>query len=120
MYIVWSGGNQIPRSKSRAYQICAVILLGYVVVLVLMVTGQNSHIRSDGICIIGLKDYAYVSKSLHSQVIMDSLDRGPFSTIPLISYDLFLNVFLTSMFVYPLRQSNVMSHRLRKVTTRTL
>jgi len=99
MYIVWSGGNQIPRSKSRAYQICAIVLLGYVVVLALMVLGQNSHIRSDGICIIGLKNYA---------------------TIPLISYDLSLNVFLTAMFVYPLRQSNVMSHRLRKVTTRTL
>jgi len=99
MYIVWSGGNQIPRFKSSTYRICTIVLLGYVAVLVLMVVGQNSRIRPDGLCIIGLKTYA---------------------TVPLISYDLFLNVFLTAMFLWPLRRDNVMSPRLRNVATRTL
>jgi len=99
MYIVWSAGNRIARLSSTAYRICAVVLLGYVAIVVLMVVGQNSWIRQDGICIIGLKHFA---------------------TIPMISYDLFLNVFLTAMFVWPLRRSNVMIRRLRNVATRTL
>jgi hypothetical protein len=51
----------------------------------------------------------------------ESLTSGCFrSTAPLISYDLFLNMFLTMMFVWPLRRSSVISSRLRKVATRTL
>jgi len=38
----------------------------------------------------------------------------------MISYDLFLNVFLTAMFIWPLRRSNVMSHKIRSIATRTL
>jgi hypothetical protein len=43
-----------------------------------------------------------------------------FRTIPLISYDLFLNGFLTTMFLWPLYRSSMMSHNLRRVATRTL
>jgi len=99
VYIVWSGGNYVPRFSSPAYRICALVMVGYVVILVLMIVGQNSSIRVDGMCFIGLRKFA---------------------TIPLISYDLFLNVFLTAMFLWPLWRSNLMSHRLRKVATRTL
>lgn len=99
VYIVWSGGNCTPRFSSPAYRICSVVLLGYIIILVLMILGKNSFIRADGMCVIGLRDFA---------------------TIPLISYDLFLNVFLTAMFLWPLWRSNLMSHRLRKVATRTL
>jgi hypothetical protein len=60
VYIVWSGGNQTPRFSTPAYRICSVVLLGYVTVLVLMILGQNSLIRGDGMCIIGLKNFAYV------------------------------------------------------------
>ena len=35
-------------------------MLGYVVVLILMIMGENSSIRPDGLCVIGLKNYAYV------------------------------------------------------------
>jgi hypothetical protein len=63
VYIVWSGGNQTPRFSTPAYRICSVVLLGYVTVLVLMILGQNSLIRGDGMCIIGLKNFAYVSLS---------------------------------------------------------
>jgi len=99
VYIVWSGGKQTPRFKTPAYRICSFVLLGYVTVLVLMIMGKNSFIRGDGMCMIGLKDFA---------------------TIPTITYDLFLNVFLTAMFLWPLWRSNSMSPRLRNVATRTL
>jgi len=99
VYVVWSAGQQIPRFTSPAYRISAFVMLGYVVVLILMIMGENSSIRPDGLCVIGLKNYA---------------------TIPLISYDLFLNVFLTAMFVWPLWRSKVVNHRLKKIATRTL
>lgn len=99
VYIVWSAGKQVPRFTSPAYRISAFVMLGYVVVLVLMIMGENSTIRPDGLCVIGLKNYA---------------------TIPLISYDLFLNVFLTAMFVWPLWRSNIVNLRLKKVAIRTL
>ena len=60
VYIVWSEGNQTPRFKTPAYQLCSFVLLGYVAVLAAMVKGQVSMIRTDGVCIIGLKNYACV------------------------------------------------------------
>jgi len=99
VYIVWSGGNRTPRFRTPTYRICGVVLLGYVAILVLMIMGQISGLRADGVCIIGLKNFA---------------------TIAIITYDLFLNVFLTAMFLWPLWRSNVISHRLRRVATRTL
>jgi hypothetical protein len=63
VYIVWSGGNCTPRLRSPTYRICGVVLLGYVAVLVLMIIGQISALRADGICVIGLKDFAYVPSS---------------------------------------------------------
>jgi hypothetical protein len=70
-YIVWSGGNEVSRFESKAYRICATVLLGYIAIGVLMILGRDSTIRSDDVCVIGLKAYA---------------------TIPLIVYDLSLNV----------------------------
>ena len=60
MYIVWSGGNRKPRFRTPAYRICAVVVLGYVAIVVLTIIGQNSWIRTDGMCFIGLKNFAYV------------------------------------------------------------
>jgi hypothetical protein len=62
VYIVWSGGNQTPRFKTPAYRICSVVLLGYITVAILMIIGQISLIRGDGMCMIGLKDFAYVRR----------------------------------------------------------
>jgi len=115
MYIVWSGGNQTPRFRTPAYQTCAVVMLGYVAVLVLMIIGQNSFLRADGMCIIGLKSFAYVHIS--EDIVHSSYCHR---TIPLLSYDLFLNVFLTAMFLWPLWRSNVTTRGLRNVATRTL
>jgi len=64
-----------------------------------MIIGQISSLRADGLCIIGLKNFA---------------------TIAIITYDLLLNVFLTTMFLYPLWRTDVISTRLRRVATRTL
>jgi len=89
----------MSRFSSPPYRICFVVVWGYAIMVVLSIVGRNSFIRADGVCIIGLKN---------------------FSTIPLIAYDLFLNVFLTTMFLWPLWRSDLRSHRLRNVATRTL
>jgi hypothetical protein len=115
VYIVWSGGNHTPRFSTHAYRICAVVLVGYVTVVVLMIVGQMSSLRADGLCIIGLKKIAYVIPSRKT-----AFAYAVYSTISMISYDLFLNVFLTGMFLWPLWRSKVMSHKLRNVATRTL
>jgi hypothetical protein len=99
VYYVWSSGKQTPRFRTPAYRICSVVLLGYVTILALMILGQNSWIRGDGMCIIGLKSFA---------------------SLPTIGYDLFLNVFLTGMFLWPLWHSTTMTPVLRKVAIRTL
>ncbi|KAF8826958.1 hypothetical protein HHX47_DHR5000845 [Lentinula edodes] len=99
VYIVWTGGNQNSRLKARVYRVCAVVLLGYVVVGTLTVIGRDSTIRRDGVCIIGLKSYA---------------------TISLIVYDMSLNIFLTAMFLWPLWLSHPMSPKLRSIAKRTL
>ncbi|GAV99049.1 transmembrane protein [Lentinula edodes] len=99
VYIVWTGGNQNSRLKARVYRVCAVVLLGYVVVGTLTVIGRDSTIRGDGVCIIGLKSYA---------------------TISLIVYDMSLNIFLTAMFLWPLWLSHPMSPKLRSIAKRTL
>ncbi|KAJ3813878.1 hypothetical protein EV368DRAFT_31491, partial [Lentinula lateritia] len=99
VYIVWTGGNQNSRLKARVYRVCAVVLLGYVVVGTLTVIGRDSTIRRDGVCIIGLKSYA---------------------TISLIVYDMTLNIFLTAMFLWPLWLSHPMSPKLRSIAKRTL
>ena len=70
--------------------LCAVVLLGYVVILVLMLIGRVGYLNPPDVdgnrsCIIGLE---------------------PMASIPLLSYDIFLNVFLTSLFVYPLLSPN--------------
>jgi len=62
------------------------VLLGYVVIFVLMLIGRIGYLEppdSNGrqTCVIGLQ---------------------PMASIPLLSYDVFLNVFLTSLFAYPL------------------
>ncbi|KAJ3984227.1 hypothetical protein F5890DRAFT_70199 [Lentinula detonsa] len=64
-----------------------------------MILGNENTVRADGVCVIGLKSY---------------------STIPLIAYDLSLNIFLTAMFMCPLWVLHPMSPRLRSVAKRTL
>lgn len=57
-----------------------------------------AYIRPDRTCIIGLKSMA---------------------TIPLLTYDVFLNIFLTGLFVYPLMSRKRLSTKLHALAKRT-
>lgn len=56
------------------------------------------YIRDDKSCIIGLRTIA---------------------TIPLLTYDCFLNLFLTTLFVWPLLRRQLSNHKLRLLAKRT-
>ncbi|KAG8812160.1 hypothetical protein FRC18_003068, partial [Serendipita sp. 400] len=56
------------------------------------------YIRPDRMCVIGL---------------------GPIASIPLLAYDVFLNVFLTGMFVYPLLRHKLSNPKLRGLAKHT-
>jgi len=72
----------------------------YGIVITIMVIGRIHYLReSDGACIIGLK---------------------PYSSLTLLSYDLFINIVLTLMFLWPIIRSNLTNPRLKSVAVRTL
>jgi hypothetical protein len=86
VHLVWASGLPIRRFQSRIWILCAFVLLGYVVIFILMLVARIGYLQppdADGrqTCIIGLE---------------------PMASIPLLSYDVFLNIFLTSLFAYPL------------------
>ncbi|KAF8588006.1 hypothetical protein K439DRAFT_717763 [Ramaria rubella] len=113
VYVVWP--HMGSRLSSKAYCLCLFMMIGYATVVVLMIIGRNAFFKPNHDCIIGLK---------------------PFASIPLLTYDLFLNVVLTScvrvghpgllsnvdssMFLWPLQQAHFRDARLRKVASRTL
>ncbi|KAJ7289525.1 hypothetical protein C8J57DRAFT_1213856 [Mycena rebaudengoi] len=99
VHIVWSNGRRL---RSPVYLTCVVTLCLYSVVAVVLILGRIAHFRQgDGACIIGVK---------------------PVASITLLSYDLFINVFLTTLFLWPLWRlpSISSSNGLRSVATRTL
>ncbi|KAG9126596.1 hypothetical protein FRC07_002870, partial [Ceratobasidium sp. 392] len=98
VHVVWGGAHQ-PRLKSPVYRICLITMTPYVVIILMMLLGRIAFIRDDGACIIGLKRLASLS---------------------LLIYDLYINVFLTTMFIWPLARSKLINPRLKAVATRTL
>ncbi|KAL5524547.1 hypothetical protein ACEPAF_9687 [Sanghuangporus sanghuang] len=54
----------------------------------------------------------------YTAIITDMI-IGRFATIPLLAYDLFINVFLTSMFLWFLYREQSISERLRRLARRT-
>ncbi|QRV86564.1 transmembrane protein [Ceratobasidium sp. AG-Ba] len=98
VHVVWGGAHQ-PRLKSPVYRICLITMTPYVVIVLLMLLGRIAFIRSDGACVIGLKRLASLS---------------------ILIYDLYINVFLTAMFIWPLARSKLINPRLKTVATRTL
>ena len=58
VWIVWSAGNTLTRFQSRIYKVCALVVLGFLVIFVDMIVGRIAQIRSDGACIIGLRSFA--------------------------------------------------------------
>ncbi|KAG8907099.1 hypothetical protein FRB99_005354 [Tulasnella sp. 403] len=71
----------------------------FLVIVFLLVFGRIAEIRHDGVCVIGLKQFASLS---------------------LLSFDLFITLCLTILFVYPLMRKDIISPRLRRVAKRTL
>ncbi|KAJ7782033.1 hypothetical protein DFH07DRAFT_1018109 [Mycena maculata] len=98
VHVVWVVGEK--RLRSPVYIICAVTVGLYAAIIALLFFGRVSGFRDgDKACVIGLK---------------------PIASIPLLSYDLYINVFLTGLFLYPLLGSDLSTPRLKMVAIRTL
>ncbi|QRV96315.1 transmembrane protein [Ceratobasidium sp. AG-Ba] len=74
-------------------------MLPYLVIAILMFVGRVAYFREDRACVIGLQKYASIS---------------------LLTYDLYINVFLTGMFLWPLFGSRLTNPRIRAMALRTL
>ncbi|KDQ61791.1 hypothetical protein JAAARDRAFT_204226 [Jaapia argillacea MUCL 33604] len=98
VYIVWSPLNPAKRFKTPVYLVCFAVLLGFIVIALIMVLGRVSYFREDGACMIGLTRHA---------------------SITLLTYDLFVNIFLTSLFLWPLLRIRFSSITIRRVASRT-
>lgn len=99
IYIVWQPPSGSKRLELPVYVICLITVIPYAAIVVLMIVGRIHQFREDGICEIGLKAWA---------------------SIPLLSYDLYINVFLTALFLWPIFRSNFANPRVRRVAVRTV
>ncbi|KZS93573.1 hypothetical protein SISNIDRAFT_86189 [Sistotremastrum niveocremeum HHB9708] len=97
VYIVWSAGTSVPRTQSHMYRLCALALAVYAVIFGIVMSGKIYFFQEDQSCMIGLKKFA---------------------SVPLLTYDLFVNIFLTSLFVVPLWRHNL-NKKFRAVSNRT-
>ncbi|CAE6529074.1 unnamed protein product [Rhizoctonia solani] len=98
VHIVWGGTHQ-PRLHSKVYLGCLITMLPYAAIVILMLIGRVAYFRDDRSCIIGLKAYASLS---------------------LLIYDLYINIFLTGMFLWPLFRSRLSNPKIKKMAMRTL
>ncbi|KAF8309473.1 hypothetical protein DL93DRAFT_2170308 [Clavulina sp. PMI_390] len=88
------------RFRNPVSVVCLISLVGYGVVIFLLLASRIAEFRTqDGSCVIGL---------------------GRVGSIPLLTYDAYITVLLTALFVWPLRFKKGMSDGLRRLTTRTL
>ncbi|KAJ6624138.1 hypothetical protein B0H10DRAFT_2007291 [Mycena sp. CBHHK59/15] len=98
VYIVWDNG--IRRLRSPVYLVCMATIFLYSGIIVGMIFGRIEEFRAgDGACVIGLKVAASLS---------------------LLSYDLYINILLTSLFLWPLFRSQHANIRLKRMAMRTL
>ncbi|KAK0446248.1 hypothetical protein EV421DRAFT_1933292 [Armillaria borealis] len=95
VHLVWSPSGGVRRLQSKIYILCAITVGLYTIAIAVMVIGEEH----DQVCIIGLK---------------------PFSSIFLLAYDLYITVFLTTLFLWPILRSSVPNPRIRMVAIRTL
>ncbi|KAF2813843.1 uncharacterized protein BDZ99DRAFT_567569 [Mytilinidion resinicola] len=96
-------GSRQSRLKNKLYVVNFFgLIVPYVVVIVMNFVYRFSYINKDGVCIIGMKRI---------------------SMIPLITLDVILNVYLTMLFLLPLRKLYSYQHNvnpaLRKMAMRT-
>ncbi|KAG8935387.1 hypothetical protein FRC02_008192 [Tulasnella sp. 418] len=101
VHIVWTPhatSKRTSRLKSPVYQVCMLALVPFIAVLGLALWGRVAQLMQDRSCVIGLTKI---------------------SSLSLLCYDLFMTIFLTGMFVWPLWRATV-NPRLRAVAIRTL
>ncbi|KAF5384028.1 hypothetical protein D9757_006945 [Collybiopsis confluens] len=100
VYLVWSASITATRFRSPVYLGCMAMVALYGAVIASMFAGHIGYLRQgDGACIIGLKQY---------------------SSLMLLCYDLFINIVLTLLFLWPVLRANLTNPRLRSVAVRTL
>uniref|UniRef100_A0A0W0EUV2 Transmembrane protein n=1 Tax=Moniliophthora roreri TaxID=221103 RepID=A0A0W0EUV2_MONRR len=100
VHVVWAPATGISRFKAPVDRLCFVTVSPYTAVIALMLVGRISAFREgDQACIIGLK---------------------PLSSIPLLSYDLYINVLLTGLFLWPLLKTGHLSQRVKTMAIRAL
>lgn len=100
VHVVWSPSGGVRRLQSKIYILCAITVGLYTIAIAVMVIGSVTFLRGqDQVCIIGLK---------------------PFSSIFLLAYDLYITVFLTTLFLWPILRSSVPNPRIKMVAIRTL
>ncbi|OBZ70952.1 hypothetical protein A0H81_09116 [Grifola frondosa] len=97
--VVWSPAPRTARLTSPIYLACLSVVVMYVGVGILLVFGKISYFRGDGSCVIGLQRYA---------------------SLTLLIYDLFINVLLTSLFLWPLYSARFRNAHIRRVAIRTV
>ncbi|VDB85304.1 unnamed protein product [Peniophora sp. CBMAI 1063] len=97
VHVVWT--PEKPRFQSWVYIICLANVLAYMVPIILMIIGRVHMFRGDGSCVIGLKH---------------------FSSVTMLTYDLWINTFLTGMFLAPIIRAKLANPRIRLVAVRTL
>ncbi|KAF2641455.1 hypothetical protein P280DRAFT_450715 [Massarina eburnea CBS 473.64] len=96
-------GSRLPRFKTKLWIFnCFGMLLPYIIVVILNFIFRIAYINEDGVCIIGMEKIAM---------------------LPLISFDVVVNVYLTALFVVPLRRlysyQHDTSHSLRRIAYRS-
>jgi len=98
VYVVWRPTPTTPRMRSRVYVICTALLTIYLGIAGIMFYGNISDIQA-GICHIGLKFIA---------------------SLPLLGYDLFITLLLTTLFIWPLLRKRFCNNTIRRLAVRTL
>jgi hypothetical protein len=115
VYIVWP--NNGTRWSSTAYKTGFVALLGFVVVVVMMITGSYSVIHPSRLTDYRLRSgrVAYIRED--RQCVIGLHKAASMTTV---FVDLAVNILLTSLFLWPLWQSKFLSVNIRRVASRTL
>ncbi|KAJ8072881.1 hypothetical protein PM082_016440 [Marasmius tenuissimus] len=101
VHVVWAPTTgSASRFKSAVDRICLVTVALYGIIITLLFLGRISHWgEGKEACVIGLK---------------------PLSSIPLLSYDLYINFFLTGLFFWPLLKSGHLTEKIKSMAIRAL
>ncbi|KAF7336471.1 hypothetical protein MSAN_02301300 [Mycena sanguinolenta] len=98
VYIVWENGVR-GRLKSPVFLVCIGTVTLYFGIILTMFFERIAEFRiGDKACVIGLK---------------------PTASLPLLAFDLYINLLLTTLFLWPLLRTNIVNPRLKRVATRT-